>query len=241
MNHLRQFFSRVSYTVVSVCRPTSCVPPAVSVLAVETMTTAQKWASKRRLSMSRTSESVNFDTVSFTAVILRENVLLQISEVEINGLMQEPHLIISWLTLSKVFFKSESAFTHVLQPWTYLDITRRSCMLQHKCPNHLDRNITQTLLYNVWLGTCVNREFRRIHSERVGMLMTFPCDWYKTGRKQTSKGEEEGSKMSDWRDDEIWELLSVRADIKIFRQKFKERQETRLFMTKLPTGYVTAV
>lgn len=61
---------RVSYTVVYVCRPTSCVPPAVNVSAVETMTTAQKCVPMRRRSTSRTSESVEFDTVHQTVSAL---------------------------------------------------------------------------------------------------------------------------------------------------------------------------
>lgn len=42
------------------------------------------------------------------------------------------------------------------------------------------------------------------------------------------------TKMSDWRDDKMWELLSVKANSKS-SDKFKEQQGTRFLMCKLRT------
>lgn len=75
-------------------------------------------------------------------------------------------LFATWLT-------SQVSFTHALQPWTYLDITRRGCIRECKYPNQLDKTLNRLYpasslvqsLYNDWAHVWIEKvTARRFHS-----------------------------------------------------------------------------
>lgn len=101
--------------------------------------------------------------------------------------------ISEYLALEKV---NRVPFTHALQSWTFLDIPRRSCIEEHKCPNQL--NWTLNGLYpasylvqslsNVRLSPFGNRAS---HCPDISQQASGHVD--DVSIMQTSEGEEEGS------------------------------------------------
>lgn len=119
-------------------------------------------------------------------------------------------------------------------------ITRKSCMWEHKCPNQL--NWTLNRLYpasslvqspcNVWLSPCENKAGNcPENSQRASRCVDdVSIRWLTYNQKRTNTwgcrrrviykmlDTHTQKKKSNWRDDKIQELLSVRTKAKIVRQ-----------------------
>lgn len=148
----------------------------------------------------------------------------------------------------------KSFFRHAPQPWTYLEIIYlEKRYWDCKCLNQFDRTfnglypasslVKKVCVMSDWVHVRIEQIIvQAIHSEQVGVLIFLSCNWHKTGRIQISMGHEEEScaqrRQGKCLTEETtrlcnfcWHKLMPKS-----LDKFKEQQETWLFMAKLQTG-----